>query len=44
MKNKKDPLQCPNCLRSMPSLKHRREKGCKWCIQETSNSCCDGKH
>ena len=35
MKNKKDQLQCPNCLRSMPNKEHLTKisnyKKCLWC-------------
>ena len=41
---KKDPLQCPNCLRSMPSLKHRRRNGCQWCIPIKNTPHCNGHY
>jgi hypothetical protein len=28
-----NPLTCPNCLRRMPNLQFKRNKGCKWCIR-----------
>jgi protein-arginine kinase activator protein McsA len=35
---------CPNCHRKMPSIKHRRRFGCKWCVPIKNTKYCNGKY
>jgi len=37
-------LICPNCLREMPSLKHRRKHGCMWCTPIKNTPHCNGHY
>lgn len=39
---KKENLTCPNCLRDMPSKKHRRRHGCMWCVPVKNTPFCNG--
>jgi protein-arginine kinase activator protein McsA len=41
---KKESLICPNCLRSMPNLKHRRKHGCQWCVPIKNTPFCNGHY
>lgn len=35
---------CPNCYRVIPSKKHLRKNGCKYCVPLKNTPYCDGRY